>query len=308
MKPIVTIGICVRNGANTLQDTINSIACQDFPHEFMEVIFVDDGSEDYTLRLLCDNIPKMDMRTKLFHHKRQGIGASRNLVLKNAESDYIIWVDGDMSFSKDFVTKLVDFMTFNPQVGITKGKQSLKSDGNLLASLETCSRAVGRMVDYESSKGKLKSLGTGGAIYRVQAARQAGGFDEGLRGYGEDWDLEVRLRTAGWSLEQVDAEFSDYERYRLTWKSLWARYWRRGYYSHYFLHKNKGFLKVYNMFPVVAFFAGFFHARKLFVLTKRITVFFLPLEYVFKTCAWCSGFLESHASLYQPRKRNKISL
>lgn len=300
-RSVVAVGVCVRDSADTIQETINCILRQDFPHESMEVIFVDDGSKDETLQILHDNIPKMDMRVKLFHHDWKGLGASRNVLIRNADSEYILWIDGDMSFSADFVTRLVKFIKANPRVGIAKGKQSLEFSNNLLSTLETGSRAVGRMVNYHSSKDRLKSLGTGGSIYRVKAFERAGLFDESLRGYGEDWDIEVRIRKAGWSLTVVEAEFSDHERYGITWRSLWGRYWRRGYYTHYFLHKNKGFLKLYNMFPVVAFVTGFLHAYKLFTATRRKAAFLLPLEYFFKMSAWYVGFLDSHAWRYQPR-------
>jgi cellulose synthase/poly-beta-1,6-N-acetylglucosamine synthase-like glycosyltransferase len=45
----VTIGVCVRNGEDNIRDAVESVISQDFPHEFMEVIFVDDGSTDKTL-------------------------------------------------------------------------------------------------------------------------------------------------------------------------------------------------------------------------------------------------------------------
>jgi glycosyltransferase involved in cell wall biosynthesis len=42
VKPKVSIGVCVRNSVATLREAIESIICQDYPHEFMEVIFVDE--------------------------------------------------------------------------------------------------------------------------------------------------------------------------------------------------------------------------------------------------------------------------
>ncbi|MCD6241537.1 glycosyltransferase, partial [Candidatus Bathyarchaeota archaeon] len=51
-KPMVTVGVCVRDSAFTICETIESIIAQDYPHELMEVIFVDDGSEDETLAII----------------------------------------------------------------------------------------------------------------------------------------------------------------------------------------------------------------------------------------------------------------
>jgi len=301
MKPKVTIGVCVRNCEDYVKEAIDSIVDQDFPHELMELIFVDDGSEDNTLSIIQEYVSRTDISAKVFHTSWKGLGHARNMVAANTEGDFILWVDGDMVISRDFVTNLVKFMEQHPEVGIAKGKQALEPGGNLLATLEAYSRAAGRMVDYQSEKARLKALGTGGSIYRIEAIRQAKGFDENLRGYGEDSDIEIRIRTAGWSLTTTNARFLDYERHGLTWKSLWSRYWLRGYYTHYFLHKNRGLLKHYRMFPPAAFLSGLLHAHTLFKLTRRKVVFLLPLQHVFKMTAWYFGFIRSHLNSYEPK-------
>lgn len=300
MKQKVTVGVCVRNCEDFIKEAIESILQQDFPHELMELIFVDDGSEDSTPSIINSFVPKLDMCVKVFHHEWKGLGATRNVVVNNANGEYIIWVDGDMILAKDYVSKLVEFMEQHPKVGIAKGKQALECGGNLLATLETYARAAGRMVNYQSEKARSKSLGTGGSIYRIEALWQAGGFDENLRGYGEDSDVEIRVRAVGWSMDTIDANFLDYERHGLEWKSLWSRYWLRGYYTHYFLHKNRGLLKHYRMFPPAAFLSGLLSACTLFRLTGRKAVFLLPFQSMFKMSAWYFGFIKSHMNSYQP--------
>jgi len=300
MKPKVTIGICVRNCEDFIKEAIDSIINQDFPHELVEVIFVDDGSEDETLSIINDYASKMDIRVKIFHHKWKGLGSSRNVVVNDACGDYIIWVDGDMILSTDYVKKQVDFMEHHHEVGIAKGKQALEPGDNLLATLETYSRAAGRMVDYTSEKARSKALGTGGSIYRIEAIKQAGMFDENLKGYGEDFDMEIRVRKIGWVLHTIDAKFLDYERYGLTWKNLWLRYWRRGYFTHYFLHKNRGLLSHCRMITPVAFLSGLLSAYNLFRLTRQKEVFLLPFQCTFKMTAWYFGFIRSHLQSYEP--------
>lgn len=299
-RPKVTIGVCVRNSAETLIEAIESIRDQDYPHELLEVIFVDDGSQDETSSVIDEYSSSVNATTNVIHTKWSGLGHARNLVLSKASGHYIVWVDGDMVLSKDFVRQLVDHMERNPSVGVAKGKQDLQPGGNLLATLETYSRAVGRMIDYNSSKGRYRALGTGGSIYRTKVIERAQGFDEKLRGYGEDWDAEIRIRAGGWLLDTVDVRFSDYEKYKITWKSLWRRYWLRGYHSHFFLHKNRGLIKHYRMFPPAAFLNGIFQSRLVFRLTNDTEAFLLPLQHVFKTTAWYVGFMQAHLEGYQP--------
>jgi glycosyltransferase involved in cell wall biosynthesis len=300
MEPEVTIGVCVRNCERYIQETIDSISNQDFSHELMELVLVDDGSEDNTLANVRKSISKMDFPTKAFHTIWRGLGHARNIVIENARGVFILWVDGDMVLSKNFVRKSVEFMEQHPKVGIAKGRQALIPAKNLLATLEAYSRAAGRMVDYQSEKGRLKALGTGGSIYRTAIIKDVGGFDENLKGYNEDWDLEIRARAAGWLLCTMNVTFLDYERYGLIWKDLWCRYWLRGYYTHYFLHKNSGMLKHYKMIPPAAFLSGLLHAFTIFEKTRQKAVFLLPFQSVFKMVAWYVGFIRSHLDSYAP--------
>jgi glycosyltransferase involved in cell wall biosynthesis len=301
IKPKVTLGVCVRNSEDFIKETVGSIINQDYPHELMELIFVDDGSEDNTLSIIQRCLPRIDFKTKVFHTSWKGLGHARNVVVANADGDFILWIDGDMTVSSDFVRKVVGFMDQHCEAGIAKGKQALKPGTNLLATLEAYSRAASRMVDYESEKANSKALGTGGAIYRIGPLQRVEGFDENLRGYCEDWDVEVRIRDAGWSLCVTDAKFLDYERHGLTWGFLWNKYWCRGFFTHYFTHKRTGLIKHYRMLPPAAFLLGLIHSRKLFKLTHQKGVFLLPLQYVFKMTAWCFGFFKSHLNSYQPK-------
>ena len=300
LKLTVTIGVCVRNSASTIGDAVNSILQQDFPHDQMEILVVDGYSTDNTISAFRIAQNSSEIKQKIFCASG-GIGRARQIVVDKASGKYIVWVDGDMTLSKDFVRKQVEFMEQNPNVGIAKGKLSLQFTSNLLGTLETFSRAASKMVNYQTKSSHNKVLGTSGCIYRTQAIKQAGGFDESVRGYGEDWDAEIRVRALGWSMATINVTYLDYERNGMTWKILWIKYWRRGYDTHYFLHKRNGLLKHYRMFPLAAIVSGFLHAKKLYRMTRKKLVFLLPLQYYFKMTAWYVAFIRSHFDSYQPK-------
>jgi len=291
MKPVVTIGVCVRNCEGTIKRTIDSIVNQDFPHDQMEVIFVDDGSEDNTLPILKYYVSKTNKQVKLYSGTWRGLGMARNIVVDNARGDYIIWVDGDMKLAKDFVKKQVGFMEKNSAVGVAKGRYGIYRKANLVAYLEN----VAWVVDSSKYGGKSTSElpGTGGSIYRVKAIKQVGGFDNYIKGAGEDIDAEFRIRRAGWKLYfATAAEF--YEKRKETWKSVWNKYFWHGHGLHLVLHKNRGIIKMYKMIPPAAIINGLLHSVIAYRLTRRKVVFLLPLHYVFKMAAWCLGFITSH--------------
>lgn len=285
-KTKVSVGVCVRNCENLIIGAIDSIIEQDFRHELMEAIFVDDGSEDKTLSIIDSSIPRFDMITRVFHHKWKGLGATRNVVVNNANGDYIIWVDGDMTLSKDFVRNQVQFMDSNLDVGIGKGRYGMYEATSAVAFLEN----IWAVVQFRNCEKTTlpKPLGTGGSIYRAEAIKKVGGFDETIKGVGEDMDAEDRIEKAGWSLKITPAEF--YERRRDSWKGLWKEYFWHGSGVHLIYHRTRSRDMLYKMFPPFAILIELLHSRAAYKQVHRKLVFLLPFHWIFKRTAWLLGF------------------
>ena len=290
----VTIGVCVRNSEKLIGEAIQSIIVQDFPHSLMEVIFVDDGSKDRTLSVIDGYLLKLNMQSRMFHHEWKGLAISRNVVVNNAEGRYIIWVDGDMSLSKDFVAKQYEFMQKNPEVAIAKGKYGMCPQNSLVADLEN----IEFVVTFSMQRGRLSAvpLGTGGSICRVKAMKQVGGFDEKITGSGEDVDAESRIKAAGWSLDVTSAIF--YERRRGTWKSLWKEYFWHGQGSPRLFGKGNQGVKPYKLWPPIVLAVESFRIVTAYKLTQRKAVLLLPVHYIFKRTAWLLGFARTLLSKY----------
>ncbi len=295
MKTKATLGICVKNCEHTIKETINSIINQDFPHEYMEIIFVDDGSQDRTSFLILDSLSSMDMHVKIFQQDWKGLGPTRNLIVENAVGDYIIWVDGDTILRKDYVRKLVNYMEQNPTVGIAKGKFMTRFEENLIATLES----MGALASDFRHQGKesQKLPGTSGSVYRAKAVREIGGFDDRIKGAGEDVDAAFRIREAGWGIH-FTRESEYFAKCKETWKALWDRYLWHGYGLHYVLHKDSAAEKLYEMVPPAAFLSGLLHSSVAYKLTRRKLAFFLPFHFIFKSIAWCLGFIRAHVDDY----------
>jgi len=286
----VTIGFCVKNSEATIREAVDSIIGQDFPHELMEVIVVDGHSKDNTVTIIRNAFLNSDIKVRFFQENK-GLGIARQMVVDNADGDYIVWVDGDMVLARDHVSKQVYFMESNPRVGIAGGKFAMYPGENLIASLESIEWIVANYI--HGKKASLKPIlhMAGGCIYRVEAIREVGGFDRNINGALEDLDAEYRIGQLGWYTYFItDAVFND--RRRETFRAIWRENFWYGYGGHYFLHKYQ------RSISTSAFFAGLQRSIVAYKLTHRKIVFFLPLQYYFKKVAWYFGFLRAHLNGY----------
>ncbi|MEM2518590.1 MAG: glycosyltransferase [Candidatus Bathyarchaeia archaeon] len=290
---MVTVGVCVRNCESTILEVVKSIVAQDYPHEFLEVIVVDGYSSDKTVQIVESVLYNSDIKHRIFFENK-GLGYARQLVVDNAQGKYIVWVDGDMILPKDFVRKQVEFMEKNPKVGIGRAMYGIWPKLGPIAYLENIPFVV------ESFRNKkavpLGICGTEGAIYRLDAIRQVGGFDINIKGAGEDIELAQRILANGWSAQVTPAFF--YELCKESWKDLWNQYawWGRG--GHYLFHKSRDRSTPLKMSPLGGFVAGILRFPFAYKLTKRKLLFLLPFHYAFKRLAFCYGFTKAHFEGY----------
>ena len=281
----VTIGFCVKNAEATVGQAIDSVLNQDFPRESMEIIVVDGYSKDRTLDVVKSKLENSEINSKIFCEKN-GLGYARQMVVDNAQGDFIVWVDADMVLSPNFVSKQVYFMEQTPKAGIAKGRYGIFKENSLVGILEDLEFALTFRNEGETNL----SLGISGCIYRVKALKQVGGFDTTIRGAGEDTEVENRIKLAGWALYVTPAIF--YEKRRSTWRSLWNEYFWHGVGASYVSRKNPRVIKNYKMFPPLALFTEFLRVPSAYKLTGRGIAFLLPFHYIFKRMAWFFGFMK----------------
>ena len=87
-----SIIIPVYNTQDYLTRCLDSILNQTFMQ--WESIVVDDGSIDNS-GIICDKYSKKDNRVKVIHKKNEGVSIARNIGIKEAAGEYILFVDSD---------------------------------------------------------------------------------------------------------------------------------------------------------------------------------------------------------------------
>lgn len=297
-KVEVTIGVCVKNSEKTIGRAIQSVVDQDYPSELMEVVVVDGDSKDRTLSIVTKTLSKGGRNVRIYSDRGGGLGKARQIVVENAHGSYIIWVDGDVVLLKDLVKRHVEFLRKNPRVGVAVGEY-VNLGGTLVASLQSLRKHA--VYSGHTPKRGVPPPDANGAIYLVQAVRDVGGFDQNIKGAGEDLDLIMRIVRNGW-LFCLNRRAKFRHAFKDTWRDLWAEQFWFGYGHHYLKHKHKDLISLWRSAPPLSFPFGLKRASDAYRLTSKKKSFLLPLLFLFENVGmWC-GFMRGHLNHYVPRE------
>jgi glycosyltransferase involved in cell wall biosynthesis len=292
---LVTVGICVRNGEAMLPNAVKSILAQTYPQNQIQFIFIDDGSQDRTPQLIQEYVSVLGDRTKAYKSKWLGLGRARNKIVKEADGELILFVDADEILTPTYLQTQVDVMQKNPQVGITAGVFKTVP-GNLLLNLEVAPYIVNQKNFGKSHLFLLKNdklVGTGGTTFRTVAVRQVNGFDESIKGAGEDLDLVMRIKKAGWLIEANSAEFYELHSGLSKPKDLWRKYFWYGFGCQRSYNQMRGAFSLPRMTPIAGAAIGTVYSHAAYRFLHQKQMFLLPLQYGFKHTAWLLGFMKA---------------
>ncbi len=98
MRPLVSILICAYNAERTIAQTLKSAIAQSWPRK--EIIVLNDGSKDGT-----PGIVRQFKEVVLVSTENQGFSAAQNNVFRQAQGDYIQYLDADDLLAPDKIER-----------------------------------------------------------------------------------------------------------------------------------------------------------------------------------------------------------
>lgn len=104
-NPLVSILIPMYNSETYISETIES--CLNQSYEPVEIIIVDDGSNDSSYKICEEYSAKFDF-IYLYSQNNSGAPAARNLAFKKAKGKYIQYLDADDILSRDKIKNQVE--------------------------------------------------------------------------------------------------------------------------------------------------------------------------------------------------------
>ena len=200
--PKVSVIIPTYNCAKYLPEAIQSVLNQTY--QDFEIIVVDDGSTDETKQILNPYIEKNLIR--YVYQNNQGVGAARNKGIKEANSEYIAFLDSDDLWDPKMLERSLSLMQSYNYDWVACDNYRLEIDENgVLSNLEIyCNKEI-----PSNSKDIFLSLikknfigGPSKVLARKKCFEIAGYFDETIR-VVEDWELWLRFAKVGLKLGYI---------------------------------------------------------------------------------------------------------
>ncbi len=185
-----SVAVCAYNASRTIAAVLDAVLTQSPPPN--EVIVIDDGSTDDTAKIV-DHFSSVRLIVPPENH---GIGWARNRALSEAKCDIVIYVDADAVPQRNcFRTLLKHFSKEGVAAVGGRGEEFFRYDfANRFRALYTP-----QSLGLEPINDAPMFLGVCFAINK-RVATEAGGFDPKFRTNGEDADMSMRLRKAGYRI------------------------------------------------------------------------------------------------------------
>jgi glycosyltransferase involved in cell wall biosynthesis len=184
-NPLVSIVIPAFNSGKYIFDAINS--CKNQTYKDIEIIVIDDGSTDDSLRQLriVDGIKLVSIG------ENRGACYARNLGIAEAQGQYIKFLDSDDLLEQDCIEKQIQRSLVLDDFSIVYGDFCRLIDG--------CVTAFGNNVLLPGSISSIvvkDVIHTTTPLHRKKLLETVSGFDTRFKN-SQEWNLHVRLIATG---------------------------------------------------------------------------------------------------------------
>jgi N-acetylglucosaminyl-diphospho-decaprenol L-rhamnosyltransferase len=235
MAPLdVSIIVVTYNTADMIGMCLDSLGLDTDPSR--EVFVVDNASADGGAEMVRNRYSWVHLTV---NQENRGFAAANNQVLPLCRGRYFSYLNPDAKLTGPGVLEgCIRFMDANPQFGLA-GTRLINPDGSLQESVSwrypgqkfTRSEKVGL-------KGNIACVMGSSMFARTDLIRRIGGFDEEFILYGEDQDLCLRVRRAGYEIGYIDDAVVLHYGGRSERQSLPAEVWKKKTRAEYLFYQK----------------------------------------------------------------------
>lgn len=233
--PQVSVVVPIYNGEQDLPELIKCLKNQTYPTDQVEYLLVDNNSSDRTASILKEVAKKNIYFQHLTEDKIQSSYAARNLAIRKARYDILVFTDADCRPQPNWLREIIRPFV-KPEVGIVAGEIVALSGKSLLEKYADRKQLMSQKFLLEHPF--LPYGQTANLAIRKQAFIEVGLFRPYLT-TGGDADICWRIQKEGkWQLEYAADAIIEH-RHRANFKSFRSQFRRYGN-SNLYLHKLHG--------------------------------------------------------------------
>lgn len=208
------------NAEKTIQLCLEAVFRQTYPIE--EVIVVDDGSTDETVKLASRYPVKV-----IKQNENLGLAVARNTAIRNTRSEFIASLDADCAPEPDWLKYLMEKFD-SPKIAGAGGKLLERNS----SSVFDLWRSVHMRQYWEHNETFPLFLFGSNTVFRKEALVNIGFYAENYRSNYEDVDISIRLKNSNYTLVYESKAIVHHlkcDNLRSLLNSYWK--WNLGYYQ-----------------------------------------------------------------------------
>jgi len=186
----VSVVVPTYNYGSYLPRAIDSVLSQE--GVALEIIVVDDGSTDNTQEVLAS----YEGRIRALKQKNQGGPTARNLGLKEAQGEFVLFLDADDCLEQNALLSRLNYLRQHPECGWVYGPQVYRSE---LGGDDTVEWDYSRFAYRHARQGNILAylllgelIQTSTVLAKCKLIRKIGGFRTDLPVL-QDYELWLRL-------------------------------------------------------------------------------------------------------------------
>ena len=181
-------------------------------HTPFDVVVVDNGSTDGSQQMLAEKYPQVKI---IQNSSNVGLGKASNQGMEATAGQYVLLLNNDTIVNGASFDAMVDFLDQHPRAGAVGGKL-MNPDGTIQAGYNHFSSLteeflvatrLGELIRpgypaimHAEQIRSVDWMGSACLMVRRAALDEVGLLDEGYFIYGDETDLQYRLKKAGWEI------------------------------------------------------------------------------------------------------------
>ncbi|MGL5064902.1 MAG: glycosyltransferase [Microcoleus sp.] len=212
--PVCSLIIVNYQGFRQTKDCLKSLEKLAYPEEQLDIIVIDNCSEDESV----DSIRELFPKVRVFVNSANNFAKALNLGIQEAKGQYIGFLNNDATLDSQWLQILVTVLEKDEKIGAASGKLLFKDGRINSVGIQQLTNFYWQDVGFgEKDSGQydiekeVAGLCWAAVLFRRECLADVGQIDEDFVMYFEDVEFAKRCQKRGWKMLYTPAAIAHHE-------------------------------------------------------------------------------------------------